>query len=162
MQTYNANIVADTNVLIVANGRDTHADNECQLACIVAIDNIRTEGTAALDAGGLILHEYATYCHHSGRPGVGDAFFKYVFDNQYAESRVKVAVISSIDDPKRGFDELPNNSLDPSDRKFLAVAVATPATIINATDSDWAEQRDLTDQLSVAVEQLCPHHAVKT
>ncbi len=162
MATHNEYRVADTNVLIAANGRDTHADDRCQLNCIIAIDQIRADGIAALDDGGLIMGEYETYCNHSGRPGVGDVFFKYLFDNQYAQSRVTLVAISPIDDPGRGFDELPENSFDPSDRKFLAVAVAGPATVINATDSDWSEQADLMGQLGVIVEQMCPCLATKS
>lgn len=161
MATHNENRVADTNVLIVANGRDTHADDRCQLNCIIAIDQIRADGIAALDDGGLIMDEYETYCNHSGSPGVGDVFFKYLFDNQYAQSRVTLVVISPIEDPERGFGELPENSFDRSDRKFMAVAVAGPATVINATDSDWSEHADLMDRLAVTVEQLCPHLPAK-
>lgn len=154
--------VTDTNVLIAANGRDTHADLACQLACATAIFEIASNGTAALDGGGLIMGEYVGYCNHSGQPGPGDVFFKYLFDNQYAGARVKLVAITSIDDPRRGFAELPENDLDPSDRKFLAAAVAAQAVILNATDSDWVEQQALVERLSVAVRQLCPQHVTKT
>ena len=68
--------------------------------------------------------------------------------------------IAEVDD-ERGFEELPPNELDPSDRKFLAVAVVGAAKILNAVDSDWSEQRSLTDDLSIDVVQLCPEHAKK-
>ena len=156
----NTNVV-DTNVLISANGRCTHADLECQLACVRAIDEIRSNGVVALDRTGLILREYADHCNYSGRPGVGDVFFKYTFDNQYTDSRMNLVVIKQIDDPERGFQELPQNTLDRSDRKFLAVAITAKATIINATDSDWAEQQELIERVAVALKQLCPQHATK-
>ena len=47
------------------------------------------------------------------------------------------------------------------DAKFLAVAVKADATIVNATDSDWAEHRELTDRLGIRVRQLCPQHAIR-
>ena len=153
--------VTDTNVLIAANGRDTHADLACQLACIEAITSIRDNGVAVLDSRGLILTEYVRYCNHSGQPGPSDLFFKHLLDNQYAGARVKLVAITSIDDPQRGFAELPANDLDPSDRKFLAAAVVAQAAILNATDSDWAEQQTLVEKLSVVVRQLCPQHATK-
>ena len=53
--------------------------------------------------------------------------------------------------------ELPENHLDISDRKFLATALVGEAVILNATDGDWAEQRDLTTRLGVTVRQLCPN-----
>ena len=59
------------------------------------------------------------------------------------------------------FDELPENGLDRSDRKFLATARVAHATILNATDSDWSEQEELTSNLGVGVRQICPQHAWK-
>ena len=53
------------------------------------------------------------------------------------------------------------NSFDPSDRKFLAVAVVAEAVVLNATDSDWAEHGALMDSLGVEVCQLCPQHAAR-
>ena len=76
--------------------------------------------------------------------------------------RVRQASITPIRDESRGFRELPNNGLDPSDRKFLAVAVVGEAEIVNATDSDWSEQEELTRDLGVSVRQLCPQHAAKS
>ena len=46
----------------------------------------------------------------------------------------------------RGFEELPVNRLDRADRKFLATAVVGNAPILNATDSDWDEQKELTTE----------------
>ena len=154
--------VTDTNVLIAANGRDTHADPACQLNCVTAILEIASGGTAVLDGAGLIMGEYARYCNHSGQPGPGDVFFKYLFDNQYAGARVRLVAITSIDGPQRGFQELPENDLDPSDRKFLAAAVVAKAVILNATDSDWTEQQALVERLSIAVRQLCPQSKTPT
>lgn len=71
-----------------------------------------------------------------------------------------VAINDSSDD-RRGFDELPENTLDRSARKFLAVAVAADAVLLNATDSDWGEQATLIRKLGVTVDQLCPQHAFK-
>ena len=53
------------------------------------------------------------------------------------------------------------NSLDRSDRKFLAAAVVGHAAIVNATDSDWSQQEELIERLGVTVRQLCPQHASK-
>lgn len=57
------------------------------------------------------------------------------------------------------FEELPPNSLDPDDRKFLAVAIVAQAPILNATDTDWNQHADLLDALGVTVDQLCPEYA---
>ena len=152
--------VIDTNVAIVANGRDTHADDACQLACVDALALVATQ-EVAIDDGGLMLAEYAEHLRFAGRPGIGDKFFKHVFDHQYQPARVRRVAISPVEDDRRGFDELPPNQLDRSDRKFLAVAVAANAAILNATDSDWDEQATLMEDLEVEVRQLCPQHGAK-
>ena len=154
-------VVVDTNVPIAANGRDTHADYPCQLSCVRKIRDIQSCGTVVLDDQRRILEEYRNHLNFRGEPGVGDAFYKYIFDHSHSESRVLRVPITPTNDNERDFEELPRNSLDPSDRKFLAVAVVAKAPILNATDSDWAEQHTLLDRLSVTVEQLCPHYAVR-
>ena len=117
--------------------------------------------TVAIDDTGLILEEYRGHLSFAGQPGVGDAFFKHVFDFQYQGVRVLRVPVTLSDNERRGFEELPRNSFDPSDRKFLAVAVVAEAVVLNATDSDWAEQRPLMDRLGVEVDQLCPQYAQK-
>ena len=84
-------------------------------------------------------------------------FFKYLHDNQYVPGgNISLVEITPCEDEARSFAELPKNEFDPSDRKLLATAVVSNADVVNATDSDWAEQEDLTKQLNVAVIQLCP------
>ena len=151
--------VVDTNVAIAANGRDTHADERCQLACTEKLEGLVRHGIVAVDDVGLILEEYRHHLYYSGRPGVGDVFFKHVFNSQYGCDRVQRIPVTPSDDDGRGFEELPENAFDPSDRKFLAVAVTAGAVILNATDSDWGEHGALMGELGVEVEQLCPQHA---
>lgn len=154
--------VVDTNVAIVANGGDTtHADLACQLSCTERLVSLVDQGTVAIDDTGLILEEYRGHLSFSGQPGVGDAFFKHVFDFQYRGVKVLRVPVTPSDNEQRGFEELPRNSFDPSDRKFLAVAVVAEAVVLNATDSDWEEQKPLMDRLGVEVDQLCPQYAQK-
>lgn len=153
--------VVDTNVAIVANGRETHADLQCQARCVERIESITEHGVVAIDNRQKILDEYRRHLSHSGGPGVGDVFYKHVFDNQGRNDRVRMVAITDSADDGRGFDELPENTLDRSDRKFLAVAVAADAVLLNATDSDWGEQTTLIQTLGVTVDQLCPQYALK-
>lgn len=153
--------VLDTNVAVAANGRDTHADISCQLACVKRIRTLIDEGILGIDDKGLIVQEYADRLNFSGAPGVGDVFFRYVFDQQYREDRIRRVAVHPSSDAGRGFEELPANDFDSSDRKFLAVAVVADAVVLNATDSDWKEHAGLMDELGVHVEQLCPQHASK-
>ena len=154
--------VVDTNVAIVANGRETDADEQCQLSCIKRLRSLAASEVVAIDNLGLIVAEYKKRLHFSGMPGVGDAFFKHVFNNQFQEKHVQRVAITCSDDARRGFEELPENTFDPSDRKFLAVSVVAGAVVLNATDSDWAEQNELMDSLGVEVRQLCPRYSSKT
>ena len=110
-----------------------------------------------LDEQDLIFNEYRNHLHFSGEPGAGDAFFKYIYNHQFSDSRVGRVPITPSRNASKGFEELPENRLDPSDRKFLAVAVVADASIVNATDSDWHESRTLLDGIRIEVEQLCPH-----
>lgn len=153
--------VVDTNVAIAANGRRTHADTECQLRCIEELEDICAERVVVLDDGGRIFDEYRAHLKFAGVPGVGDKFFKHVHDHMYGARRVRLVSITPFRDERRGFEELPENDFDPSDRKFLAAAVVGRAIILNATDSDWSEREELTGSLGVTVRQLCPQHASK-
>ena len=154
-------VVVDTNVAIVANGRATHADAQCRLTCVERLLSVIEDDMVAIDEDGHILDEYGRHLSHSGAPGVGDAFFKHVFDYQYQSRRVRRVVVTLCDDQRRGFQELPQNTFDPSDRKFLAVAVTARAVVLNATDSDWCQHKKLMNTLNVKVCQLCPQHASK-
>ena len=153
--------VVDTNVAIAANGRNTHADLECQLECIKKLENICRQQVVVVDDGNLIFDEYKGYLNFAGVPGVGDMFFRYLFNHGYDETRVRRIPITPCSDDRFGFKELPENDLDKSDRKFLAAALVAQATILNATDGDWSEQEALTKSLGVTVQQLCPQHASK-
>ena len=152
--------VVDINVAIVANGGvTTHADIQCQLSCVEKLESVVEENTVAIDCTGLVMEEYQRHLSFSGQPGMGDAFFKHVFDFQYRGVSVARVPVTRSDDQQRGFEELPRNTFDPSDRKFLAVAVVARAVVLNATDSDWEEQKPLMDSLGVEVDQLCPQYA---
>ncbi len=154
--------VVDTNVAIVANGGSrTHADERCQLTCVERLEYLVNRGTIAVDETGLMFAEYADHLSWSGAPGVGDMFFKHLVDNQYLVHRVRRVPVTPCDDDRKGFEELPWNAFDPSDRKFLAVAVVADAAVLNATDSDWEEQAALIAELGVEIDQLCPQHASK-
>ena len=153
--------VVDTNVAISANGRKTHADERCQLECVRRLKAVAGGEVVAIDDGGSILTEYLKYVRWPGQLGTGDAFFKHVFNFQHDSTRVRRVPLTPSEDHRQGFEELPPNTFDPSDRKFLVVAVVASAVVLNATDSDWHEHRALTDELGVEVRQLCPQHAAK-
>ncbi len=152
--------VIDTNVAISANGKGTHASQSCQLKCIEFLSTCK-QIHISIDQSGLMMEEYAKHLSYAGQPGVGDIFFKYLHDHQHCGQKVHRVAIKKSNDMNKGFDELPVNSLDPSDRKFLATSVVAKATIVNATDSDWKENSELLEALQVELKQLCPEHSYK-
>lgn len=107
------------------------------------------------------MAEYARHLNRRGEPGVGDAFFKYLDMHGHAGRRVHWVSLTPIEDERRGFEELPENDFDLGDRKFLAAALEANAAIMNATDSDWAEQQSFLSRCGLEMEQLCPQHAVR-
>ncbi len=151
----------DTNVPLVANGRAPQASHDCVSACIDALLRIRENSRLLLDDRGLILDEYRQHLSPSGQPGSGDAFFKWLWNNQ--GNAVQCRRVDITPDDKRGFAEFPDDPklerFDKSDRKFVAVALASggAAQILNATDTDWWIHRTALARNGVRVEFLCRH-----
>jgi hypothetical protein len=119
------------------------------------------EGHLFIDAGRAILDEYRRNLRAKGQPGPGDAFLKWVLTHEWNAVRVtRVAITSKAADPE-DFEELPappvGVTYDPSDRKFLAVAVASPERppILQSLDSDWWGWRDALAQVGIIVHFLC-------
>ena len=120
--------MVDTNVPLVANGKAEQADLKCEVACIRNLIQIQSEQRTLLDDKMLIMGEYRTNLSHSGQPGVGDAFFKWLWENQANEQHCRIVPLTIHSD--RGFVEFPDDarlsSFDLADRKFVAVALAKP------------------------------------
>jgi hypothetical protein len=142
-------------------------DEECQLSCLEALENLVDRGVVVIDAQGFILDEYMVYCSFEGEPGVGDKFFKHVFDNQHVEGYCLIVSITPRPGQPDNYIEFPNNpslaGFDRSDRKFVAVSNACPnrPPICNATDSDWADYEAELNNVGIIVEQLCPHYNIR-
>lgn len=154
-------VVMDTNVGVTANGQASQASPSCIAGCAKALEEIKQSKVLVLDHRWLILREYLRHLNSTGQPGPGDAFLKWVLTNhENPELCVKVA-ITDLSDP-RGFAEYPPDprlaSFDPSDRKFVAVALAHPQhpPILNAVDTDWAHHDVALRENGVKVQFLCP------
>jgi hypothetical protein len=155
-------LVVDTNVPIVANGRAPQAGPSCVLACIDALDNLRLHQQIVLDNLGRILDEYRNHLSAKGQPGVGDAFFKWAWQNQGNAAHCEM-----VDIRPRGngedYEEFPDDPelarFDRSDRKFVAVALAShlDPSVLNATDPDWWDYRECLEKHGVRVVFLCPN-----
>ena len=152
-------VVIDTNVLVVANRQHEGASPDCEEACMNALDQAR-KGLVLLDEDGKILDEYANRCSHAGQPGVGDAFFKWLWDNQANPKHCQKVRITP--DPNREFAEFPDDpdlsGFDRKDRKFVAVALASglDPEVLNATDKGWYYYSAALKRNGVRVRFLCP------
>jgi len=115
-----------------------------------------------LDRGGRILSEYHRHLSPSGQPGVGDLFMKWVWQHQAVEERCEQVDITPIDGNDWDFEEFPRDraldTFDRSDRKFVAVALAShnDPEVLNAVDSDWWDHRDRLREHGIVVRFLCP------
>ena len=154
-------VVVDTNVAVVANGHHEAAGSACIKACITALIEARQQ-LILVDDGFRIFTEYRHLLSHSGQPGVGDAFFKWLWDNQANPDHCRQVAITAIGSNDVNFAEFPTDTelstFDTADRKFVAVALASGLnpTILNASDTDWWNFREPLARNGVAVEFLCP------
>lgn len=154
-------VVVDTNVCVVANGRHDRAGPGCVEACIEALAQAR-RGLVVIDDAMRILDEYRRNVDASGQPGVGDAFFRWLWSNQANRRRCRQVRITAATDDDETFAEFPRDpelaGFDRSDRKFVAVALASGLDphVDNASDSDWWIFRDPLEANGVRVRFLCP------
>jgi hypothetical protein len=154
-------VVVDTNVAVVASQRAT-VSARCVERCVLELLEI-TSGRRriVLDLQGQILLEYLQNLSLRGQPGVGDAFVKWVHDNQgNPEHCVKDSITAIVDAPE-DFEEFPRvpglAAFDRSDRKFVAVARAhrPGAPILQATDTKWWGWAEVLRREGVEVIFLC-------
>lgn len=147
--------VIDTNVPIVANGKDESVRLDCRIAAVELLRDAIENGMIYLDIDGEIQTEYRTYLNPKGQPGVGDLFYREVINSHPKRvSRVDVSKRADgeyVDVPQ----EIVDAGFDPSDRKFVAVALKSNAIVHNAVDSDWVDDRILLEGSGVKIIFLC-------
>jgi hypothetical protein len=131
---------------------------ECVSACVEVIQEVTKWGGLVLDAGDEIYDEYRQQLSMKGEPGVGDKFMKWVHNNRWslpADDRVPITREGD------SYREFPNREglrhLDPSDRKFVAVANAhrCKPPICQATDSKWRGWKEALSEAGISVLFLC-------
>ena len=109
-----------------------------------------------------ILDEYRRYASLGGRPGPGDAFMRWIWDNQANSGVCLPVIITPREEDPRDFEEFPRDpdlaKFDLSDRKWVAVARASTLEppIVNAVDTDWWDFRKPLERHGVRIEFLCP------
>ncbi len=155
-----AEVVIDTNVLLVAEGRHEEVSDDCVLACVQRLAEIMAGATVVIDDGYRVLGEYQHKLDAGRGKGAGAVFLKWLVQNQANARRVTRVTLRETA-PDR-FAEFPVASLedafDPSDRKFPAVSGAHPARppILQAVDSKWLRWWPELAGAGIEVEFLCP------
>ncbi|MFN7947228.1 MAG: hypothetical protein U0Z53_17890 [Blastocatellia bacterium] len=159
-------VVVDTNVAVVANGKSEQASDDCVLICIQRLKEI-VEGKKKLiiDDGWRIIREYKNNLRSQGQPGLGDAFFKWVLTNWANPLRCEQVKITETGTSGTEFSEFPSvadlDDFDPSDRKFVAVALAHPLRppILQAVDGKWKAFEEALIRSGVTVDFICSNRA---
>jgi hypothetical protein len=134
--------VVDTNVGVIANGCGS-ATPECELACVQALRQVMAKGRISLDDNDLIFREYLRYLSLEGRPGVGDAYMRWVHDVRFDDAICTRVELTQVTSSETDFAEYPRDdglsSLDRDDRKFVAVAASDPdrPTLMVGKDRGW-------------------------
>ena len=149
--------VLDTNIAVIANGRNIDAGDECRLRSVTALSTLVASGRIVIDDAGSILAEYAGRLHPEGQPGVGDLFYRHVLDNQGNARRVRMVQTSHPrgDALRAAFEHGTLAAFDPSDRVFALCAVIARVSVATATDSDWIEHEPGLAACGVQIEFVC-------
>jgi hypothetical protein len=156
--------VIDTNVLLVANGSHPDVSDDCVAECVKRLLAQQQVGVTVIDDAYRILSEYQHKTHPNQPKGVGDAFLKWLLQNQGNPARVHR--VSITETAKDVYEEFPDKELqprfDPPDRKFVAVASAHPdkPPVWQAADCKWMDWWPRLRQHGVNVEFLCPADAL--
>lgn len=156
--------VIDVNVAIVANGHSPQANLACVSACVNTLASVFKDGIIVLDDDMRILREYRRNLSPKGQPGVGDAFMKWVWDNQAVINRCERVKLTPKGSGATDFVEFPAvpelKGFDKDDRKYVAVALASSNSpeVLNAVDTDWWNHRKALRKNGVRLRFLCPHH----
>jgi hypothetical protein len=147
--------VIDSNVAIVANGRETNAGPKCRLRAIERLNELLADGQIVVDVAGEMIDEYRRYCEPKGQPGVGDRFFREILMNYEG----KIERVHLEKDDEGNFVDFPKDpdlaGFDHDDKKFAAAGRKAQCPVANATDSDWLDYRVPLERNGVEIEFVC-------
>lgn len=162
-------VIIDTNVLVVANGKDAapQATRKCVVLCRARLAKIfRGSEKVLFDDKKRITDEYKANLNEKGR-GHGDRFWLELTRRMWREQERFIRVrITPLAGNGTDFEEFPNDDTSlkdfhKKDRKFVAVAIAyqrnsgQEAPILKADDSGWEEFRDALATHGVRVDSIC-------
>lgn len=158
--------VVDTTVLGVANGQAVpQASSTCVRNATYHLELIQKNGVVVLDDDWRILKEYGRRARTAPN-AAGSVFYKWVLNN-YANSQhcERYSITPQPDDPN-SFTEFPADpaliGFDPSDRKFVALAIVSQAPVWNAVDSDYWNHREALEANGIIIKWICPEYFHQT
>ncbi len=106
------------------------------------------------DSLDLVFDEYKRHLQFAGQPGLGDAFFRWYLQNRWNPGQI-ARVCLDRDTPVNEYLPADLHSFDPFDHKWVAVYIEGEAdAIVNASDSDWEESRDILNRHGISVLEL--------
>lgn len=149
--------IIDTNVAVVANMQNEHVVSSCIDACISLIASIPGNHRIVIDESDQVRTEYAGALA-MGKPfQLGAQFLVHVLRHQFDSKHVLRLALDQLEDGS--FADFPTSpglaTFDPSDRKFVALAVRSGVPVTNAVDSDWADSAQDLEAAGVVVNFLC-------
>ncbi|MCY4071047.1 MAG: hypothetical protein OXG60_07090 [Chloroflexi bacterium] len=156
-----SDIVVDTNVWVMVDKKvselEENEDRNCVRSCQVWLERF------IIGEDRLVVDSFNTYA-------IISEYRRNVMPGGIAENLLNELVTVLFDRllqleiqlDENGYAELPNQlmSLHGKDRKFVAVAIqCVPyAPIVNATDTDWAQEKQQLADTGVTVQELCPEY----
>ncbi|MEO1766822.1 type II toxin-antitoxin system VapC family toxin [Thiobacter aerophilum] len=155
-----AEVVIDTNVLLVASQRHHDVSPQCVLACIERLERIQKNECVVIDKAFEILGEYQRKLDTRTGKGPGEAFLKWLLQNKANPNKVHQVALTKHAD--HDYAEFPDPALadqfDPPDRKYVAVAYAHPSKppVLQAADSKWLRWQSQLQAHGIRVEFPCP------
>ncbi len=152
------NYVVDTNVWVTMDKPIAEVQTLEEIDCIAACskwigDFVTSTDRLVLDDQHKILREYRNNIKQQGRA-------YQLLSRLETQPREEHLIELPIEFDEDGYAILPDSITfhDPSDRKFIAVALqfTPPAPIVNATDTDWAVEKASLSSTGITVQELCP------
>lgn len=153
-------VVVDTNVLLVAEGKHPDVSEECVLSCVARLQQIMRGEVVVLGDDYQMLGEYQNKLDAKRGKGAGTVFLKWLLQRQSNAQHVVQVTINEY--AENQYREFPVPSLehefDPPDRKFPAVSNAHPAKpqILQASDCKWLRWWPELQAAGISVHFLCP------
>lgn len=149
--------IVDTNVAVIANGRNVNASADCQKRAISLLGDLVERGCVSIDSTGAILTEYNKRLHAAGQPGVGDLFYRHILDNQGNAKRVKIhnTEHARADALRDAFSKGSLDRFHIDDRCFAFCGAVARVPVSTATDSDWTQHESGLSACGVQVEFVC-------